>query len=123
MTNKRVGKVGVFGSCKAECVKGEPVRLSDGRIMQANRCPIGNICVVVSDEVIEGTTVDHDNPLSPAALYTLEELEQLGYGNISRGIGTALSGIAEDPESFIPGEDKPQAAESEFYTQYFNEPF
>jgi hypothetical protein len=123
MVNKRIGFVGTFGSCKDECAKGEPVLLQDGRFLQANRCPIGNICVVVSEEVIQDTTQLDISHAIPAAIYTAEELENLGSGIVARGIGRALAGIAQNPEAFVCEAEKPEAAEPGFYDRYFDTPF
>lgn len=121
MINSDHGSVGVFGGCRNECQKGEPIELSDGRFMQANRCPLGNICIVVSDEPIADTTeYPKQDPLPSATIYTLAELEEVGYGNPKLGINRALSGVAHDPEAFVLDAPKPLAAAAEFYEQYID---
>lgn len=125
MVNKRIGSVESFGACKTECQKGEPIVLNDDRYLQANRCPNGNVCVIVGSNALADTTVlaRISEPTSAAAIYTSEELENLGYGNQKIGIGSVLSGIVKSPEEFVKEAEKPQAADPEFYLQYVDKLF
>lgn len=125
MVNTRIGSIGSFGNCKTECQKGEPIALKDNRYLQANRCPNGNICVIVGSNALANTTIltGIGEPTSAAAIYTSAELENLGYGNQKIGVGSVLSGIFKSPEEFVEKAEKPLAAEPEFYLQYVDKIF